>query len=89
MKKKIVFRNQWNEDRYCVLEPAEDYTPQLEKVFGITKGYGMSVDMYEDKILIRDYFAGDTRAEFQIIAMEDSDLPVCLEQVKIEQGNKE
>ena len=83
MNKKIVYKTQFNEERYCVLDPTKDYTPQLQQVFGITPGRGFSIEMNEKEIELRDYFAGETRASFEIIAIEDSDLPVCLEQVKM------
>ena len=39
--------------------------------------------MDEKEIRLRDYFAGETRASFPIIAMEECQLPVILEQVKM------
>ncbi len=83
MNKKILYKTEHGDVRYCVIDPTKDYTPQLEQVFGITKGHGFSIEMHEKRIELRDYFAGETRASFPIIAMEDCDLPVCLEQVNL------
>ena len=85
MNKKLVFKNQLGDVRYVVLAQAEDYTPQLEEAFAISKGYGFSVDMTEKAILIKDYFAGETRARFDIISFEDCDLPVNLKQTLVEE----
>ena len=82
MNKKLVYKTEHGDVRYCILDPTIDYIPQLEQVFGIKKGYGFSVEMGEKEIRLRDYFAGETRASFPIITMEDTELPVCLEQVK-------
>jgi hypothetical protein len=84
MNKKLVFKNQLGDVRYVVLAETNDYTSQLEETFGISKGYGFSVDMTEKAIQIRDYFAGETRAEFEILSFEDCDLPVNLNQISVE-----
>ena len=85
MNKKLVFKNQLGDVRYVVLAQEKDYTPQLEEVFAISKGYGFSVDMTEKAILIKDYFAGETRAKFEIISFEDCELPVNLNQISVEE----
>lgn len=84
MTKKIIFKTAHGDIRCCVLDPTKDYTSQLEQVFGIIKGHGFSIELHPKEIQLRDYFAGETRASFPIIAIEDSSLPVCLEQVKEE-----
>lgn len=43
----------------------------------------MSVELRENAIIIRDYFAGENRGEFQIISFEDCELEVSLEQTPI------
>ncbi|MBE5933666.1 MAG: hypothetical protein E7263_09645 [Lachnospiraceae bacterium] len=89
MNKKLVYKTPHGDIRYCVLDSMKEYKPQLEQVFGVTEGYGFSIELHEKKIELRDYFAGETRASFQIIAMEDCDLSVCLEQLKMEQESME
>lgn len=84
MNKKLVYKTPHGDIRYCVLDSAKDYKSQLEQVFGIIKGQGFSIELHEKNIELRDYFAGETRASFPIIAIEDCDLPVCLEQIKME-----
>ena len=84
MNKKIIYKTEHGDVRYCVINPNENLKPQLGQVFGITPGHGFSIEMNEKEITLRDYFAGETRASFPIIDMEDSDLPVCLEQMNME-----
>lgn len=84
MNKKIIFKTALGDIRYCVLDTATDCISQMEKVFGVEKGYGFSIEMDEKEIRLKDYFAGETRTSFPIVAMEDSSLPVCLEQVREE-----
>ncbi len=84
MNKKIVYKTEHGDVRYCVVDPEKDYKSQLEQVFGITPGYGFSIELKEKEIQLRDYFAGETRASFLIISIEDSDLPVTLEQIVVE-----
>lgn len=83
MNKKIVYKTEHGDVRYCVLDSGKDYKSQLEQVFGITPGYGFSIEMHEKEIEIRDYFAGETRSSFLIVSIEDSNLPVVLEQVNM------
>ena len=83
MNKKIVYKTEHGNIRYCVIDPKEDSKLQLEQVFGITPGYGYTVEMNENEIRIVDYFAGDTRAYFSIISIEECQLPVILEQVNM------
>lgn len=83
MNKKIIYKPEHGHIRYCVLDTNKDYKPQLEQVFGVRQGCGFSIELHEKEIELRDYFAGETRASFPIIAMEDCDLPVCLEQVNL------
>ncbi len=84
MNKKIIYKTEHGDIRYCIIDPDKDSKLQLEQVFGITPGHGFSIEMDEKEIRLRDYFAGETRASFPIIAMEDSDLVVCLEQMNME-----
>lgn len=83
MNKKLIYKTAHGEVRYCVIDPAKDYKSQLEQVFGVMKGHGFSVELHEKGIELRDYFAGETRASFPVVSIEDTDLSVCLEQMKI------
>jgi hypothetical protein len=76
MNKKIRFLNAFGQEKYCVFSPNEDLREQWEKVLGVEKGQGFSVDVKEDRACLVDYFHGETRAEFIILSVEDTDLEV-------------
>ena len=78
MNKKITVTNDNQEQLFCVVSAEQDLEEQMREVLGVTPGYGMSVDIYPDKIKLVDYFHGDTRATFSILSMEDTNDPVCL-----------
>ena len=73
---RITLENGYGERFFCILEQAADYTAQFEAVFDIQKGYGFCVEWYTDKVELRDYFAGETRATFKILKTEDTDQAV-------------
>ena len=53
MNKKIIFKTALGDIRYCVLDTATDCISQMEKVFGVEKGYGFSIEMDEKEIRLR------------------------------------
>lgn len=80
---RITLENGDWERFYCVLEKRSDYTEQFEQVFTVRKGYGFSVECYTDRVELRDYFAGETRATFRILKMEDTEAPLSLQMNRI------
>lgn len=74
MEKHIRFtlENSDHVRSFCVLEEAPDYEAQFEKVFSIEKGYGFSIRLRGDLVDIYDYFAGEARATFHILAKEET-----------------
>lgn len=82
-KVRITLENSDRQQFWCVLEKTADYTEQFEQVFSVQKGYGFSVECYTDKVELRDYFAGETRATFKILKTEDTDQAVSRQMNKI------
>lgn len=74
MNRKLVVRNKFGNVVYCVLSGAQPFSQQLEKVLGVTPGHGLSVEMNDKKVLVRDYFAGENVGEFEIISFEETNL---------------
>ena len=81
---RIILENDDRKQFCCILQKASDYTEQFEKVWDVKKGYGFSVECYADRVELRDYFAGETRATFRIMSMEETDEPVSYRLQKIE-----
>ena len=78
MNKKMVVKNALGKVVYCVLSSEEDYEEQLKEVFGIVPGQGFTIEIWGKEIRYIDYFHGETRAKFDILSMEDTELPVEL-----------
>ena len=76
--KKIEAVNALGKNVYCVLSSELSFDEQLNEVFGFKKGAGYSAEMVGDKILIKDYFHGDTVAQFEIISITDTNMDVDL-----------
>lgn len=84
MNLKITLYTEHGDYRYCIISKNIDITTDMEKVFNIVKGYGLSIDVYYDKIKIIDYFHGDTRAVFRIIKQEETSENVVYHLVETE-----
>ncbi len=78
MNRKLVIKNSSGEIVYCVLRQEEPYEEQLEKVFSINSGCGFSVMLNKKSVVIRDYYAGENRAELEIISFKTTKLPQML-----------
>ncbi len=75
MNRKLVVKNNSGDIIYCVLCQEKPYNEQLEEVMGIKPGYGFSVEMTKKSVIVRDYFAGENRGEFDIISFKPTKLP--------------
>ena len=82
---RITLENSDGHRFFCILEKAADYTGQFEEVFSVQKGYGFSVECYPDKVELRDYFAGETRATFRILKTEATEQAVSRQLQKTEE----
>lgn len=76
MNKKITYVDNFGKREFFVISPDEDCKAQLEEEFNIQKGHGLTVEMNQDVITIRDYFAGEDVANLKILSIEDTDLDV-------------
>ncbi len=72
MNKKITIKKNNGQLAYCVLSSDESFDEQLEKVFDLRKGCGLSAVFNDNEIIIRDYFHGENRANIEIISIEDT-----------------
>ena len=54
MNKKIIYKTEHGDIRYCIIDPDKDSKLQLEQVFGITPGHGFSIEMDEKEIRLRE-----------------------------------
>lgn len=79
---RLVLKNDQDPEVYCIISKDADREAELEKVFSIQKGYGFSVRCYDTSIEIVDYFAGETRASFQVISQEDTTEEVLYQLIK-------
>lgn len=78
MNIKLTVKNAFDKLVYCVISSTEDREKQISEVMGCTPGRGFSIQLKEKEIDLVDYFAGETRATFYILAEEETDLPVAL-----------
>ena len=78
MNVKVTVKTPHGTTRYCVLDAEKNAEEQWKTVLAVTPGGGFSVDVREDEIRLVDYFAGETRATFEILKKEETDLPVSL-----------
>ena len=76
MNKKYVLKNPHGETVFCVIDGTQNADEEFKKVLNIESGHGFSVDVYEDEVRLVDYFHGDTRAKYEILAVTDTDTPL-------------
>lgn len=62
---------------FFIVDGQKDLQEELEKLFGIEKGYGLSVELWQDRIEIRNYFRADTVATFPVLKVEDTAQAPC------------
>lgn len=70
MSLKLTLRNSDGDIRTVTVPEDGDLKTHLEQHFDIRKGYGFSLELWEDSVRIVDYFHGETRAEFRILSRE-------------------
>lgn len=84
MNIKLTVKNALGKIVYCVISSTEDREKQLAEVMGCEPGRGFSIQLKEKAIDLVDYFAGETRATFEILSEEETDLPVALHWTTVE-----
>ena len=67
MNIKVTVKTPLEKIRYCVLDTEKDAEQQWKEVLAVRDGEGFSVDVRENEIRLVDYFAGETRAVFEIL----------------------
>ena len=84
MNIKVTVKNAFDKIVYCVISPDEDREKQFAEVLGCRPGQGFSARVYDDRVVLVDYFSGENRATFPILSEEACDLPVTLRWVSAE-----
>ncbi len=72
MNKKYILKKDTGEKVYCILDGEKNENDELEKVFGIEKGYGLTAEVFDGKVVVKNYYRGDNLASFPVIAIEDT-----------------
>lgn len=79
MNKKYILEKDAGEKVYCILDGDKPVKDELQRVFGIEKGYGLTAELFADKVVVRNYYRGDNLASFPVLAIEDTtEKPVYL-----------
>ena len=81
---RITLRNSFDEIVYCIISKDNNRKEEFEKVLSLRSGQGFCVECYQNRIELKDYFAGETRVTFKIIKEEDSNEEVQYYFTKIE-----
>ncbi len=87
MNKKLTVINSSGVVVFCVLSSDEPYEDQLGTVLGLHPGQGFCASLEDKELVIRDYFAGETRASLEILRFEDTQEDVCLYWQKYIEGS--
>ncbi len=58
---------------FCILDGEKPLQEELERVFGIEKGYGLTAELEHNTVVVKNYFRADTLASFPVLAVEDTD----------------
>ncbi len=75
MNKKYVLKNPHGETVFCVVDGTQNAVAEFKRVLNVENGQGFSVDVYEYEVRLVDYFYGETRAKYEILAVTDTDAP--------------
>ncbi|MBE6778867.1 MAG: hypothetical protein E7541_05720 [Ruminococcaceae bacterium] len=58
---------------YCIVDGSQPIEEELGKVFGLTKGQGLSADLWQGKVVVQNYFRGDNLASFPVLEELDTE----------------
>ena len=76
MNLQYILQNDEGMKFRCVLSSEKNQKEQWEQIFDIKKGYGLSADVWKDRVDLVDYYHAETRATFKILSTEETeDLP--------------
>lgn len=72
MNKKYILKK--DEERvYCIIDGEKPQQEEWEKVFGIEKGYGLTAELTNNEVIVRNYFRADTLAVFPVLEVFDTE----------------
>lgn len=72
MNRKYTVEND-GKRAFFIIDKEKNLTEELEKVFSIEKGYGLTADEERGHIVVKNYFRADTLASFPIFSVEDTE----------------
>lgn len=78
MNRKYTVRTEFGDVRTCVVDTDEDICRQLEQVFQVRHGQGLSVTLRADEIELVDIYHGSSVTSAAILKTEDTDEAVSL-----------
>ena len=78
MNEKWTVKDASGRLRFCVLDATTDAAEQLAAVLDIKPGYGRAVRADDAQICIVDYYTNETIGSFDIVRVEQTDLPLSL-----------
>ena len=78
MNKKITVKTPHGKVCYAVFDKERSDSEQICELFGIDGEHGISVEFQGEQIVVTDYYHAEPMAEFDILSIDDTDLPVSL-----------
>ena len=72
MNKKYILKK--GEDKvYCIIDGQKPQQDEWEKVFSIEKGYGLTAELINDEVVVRNYFRAENLANFPVLEVLDTE----------------
>ena len=72
MNKKYLLQK-GEETVYCIIDNEKPQQEEREKVFSIEKGYGLTAELINDEVIVRNYFRADNLATFPVLEVLDTE----------------
>ena len=71
MNKKFII-NKDGERFFFIVDGEKPLTDELEKVFSIEKGFGLTAEQANDRIIVKNYYRAENLASFPILEVLDT-----------------
>ena len=72
MNKKYILQKD-KETVYCIIDGEKPQQEEWEKVFSIEKGYGLTAELINGEVVVRNYFRADNLATFPVLEVLDTE----------------
>ncbi len=73
MNKRWVLKKDDGTVAYAVLRGDAPEKDELERLFGIEKGYGLTAERWGDEVRIINYYRADTVAALPVLSVTDTE----------------